>query len=139
MSKTNTWWTITLMALIIIALATHILIGVDIAPGRILRYISYGSTLLSITLSVFAILYTFLSNNKIDREFADLNRATNEIKATNELLKGNLEMIIRAVERTNEAVNNIPSRLSNTITGNLPNLSDVSNQPKPTDQPDQKK
>lgn len=139
MSKTNTWWTITLMALIIIALATHILIGVDIAPGRILRYISYGSTLLSITLSVFAILYTFLSNNKIDREFADLNRATNEIKATNELLKGNLEMIIRAVERTNEAVNNIPSRLSNTITGNLPNLSDVSNQPKPTDQPDPKK
>lgn len=139
MSKTNTWWTITLMALIIIALATHILIGVDIAPGRILRYISYGSTLLSITLSVFAILYTFLSNNKIDREFADLNRATNEIKATNELLKGNLEMIIRAVERTNEAVNNMPSRLSNTITGNLPNLSDVSNQPKPTDQPDPKK
>lgn len=139
MSKTNTWWTITLMALIIIALATHILIGVDIAPGRILRYISYGSTLLSITLSVFAILYTFLSNNKIDREFADLNRATNEIKATNELLKGNLEMIIRAVEKTNDTLGEMPTRISNTITGNLPNLSDVSNQPRPTDQPDQKK
>lgn len=127
MSKTNTWWTITLMALIIIILATQILIGADTDSGRILRYISYGATLLSITLSVFAILYTFLSNAKIDQEFAQLYRATAEIKATNALLKGNVAQIIRAVEKTNDTLGQMPTRISNTLKGQLPDLSSIEN------------
>lgn len=127
MSKTNTWWTITLMALIILILATQILIGADTDSGRILRYISYGATLLSITLSVFAILYTFLSNAKIDQEFAQLYRATAEITATNELLKGNVEQIIRAVEKTNDTLGQMPTRISNTLKGQLPDLSSIEN------------
>lgn len=43
------------------------------------EYISYAGTLLSITLSIFAIQYTYHSNNRAETQFDKINQAAENI------------------------------------------------------------
>ena len=50
-------------------------------------YISYASVILSITLSVFALLYTYTSNVQIQQQFEKINSAADNITSASERLK----------------------------------------------------
>ena len=80
------WWSIILMALTIIALISFILSERIVEAEKVMEYISYASVILSITLSVFAIMYTYTSNNQIQEQFEKINNAANNITATSEKL-----------------------------------------------------
>ena len=45
----------------------------------LVEYISYAGTLLSITLSIFAIQYTYHSNNRAETQFDKINQAAENI------------------------------------------------------------
>lgn len=75
----NTIWTISLLAIIIILLLSYIIWGKIEDALVLVEYISYAGTLLSITLSIFAIQYTYHSNNRAETQFDKINQAAENI------------------------------------------------------------
>ena len=68
--------------------------------------ISYASVILSITLSVFAILYTYTSNVQIQQQFEKINSAATSIISTSDKLSttggklnDNLETILSRLDK----------------------------------------
>ena len=62
------WWIISTLGLTIIALVAFVLTNRIACANKIMDYISYASVILSITLSVFALLYTYTSNVQIQQQ-----------------------------------------------------------------------
>lgn len=94
-------------------------------------YISYASVILSITLSVFALLYTYTSNVQIQQQFEKINSAADNITSASERLKTttgkldeNLGTILQHLEsidiKQQEISNNINTTLSRTDITNIP-------------------
>lgn len=69
------WWIISTLGLTIIALVAFVLTNRIACANKIMDYISYASVILSITLSVFALLYTYTSNVQIQQQFEKINSA----------------------------------------------------------------
>lgn len=99
------WWLICLLSVVIIALVSYILSERVLYAYDIMEYISYASVILSITLSIFAILYTYTSNVQIQQQFEKINTAANNITSTSESLTStgnklneNLETILTRLE-----------------------------------------
>ena len=67
------WWIICLMGLAIIALVAFILSERICEANKIMEFISYSTAIVSITLSIFAIQYTYTSNVQIQQQFEKIN------------------------------------------------------------------
>ena len=90
-----------------------------------------GAPILSITLSVFALLYTYTSNVQIQQQFEKINSAADNITSASERLKTttgkldeNLGTILQHLEsidiKQQEISNNINTTLSRTDITNIP-------------------
>ena len=106
------WWSITLMALLIIVLISFILSERIVKAEKVMEYVSYASVILSITLSIFAIMYTYTSNVQIQGQFEKINNAANNITATSEkltqtgdTLNNNLSTILDSLENLRTDMN----------------------------------
>ena len=128
------WWLISLLGLTIIALITLVITNQVIDNRTLLDYIAVCSTLLSITLSIFAIQYTYNSNNEIHQQFEKINSAAEIIKETsrnlsntNTLLNNNLEQILDKLENVDQSQQAIVNQISD-ITNRVPIIeTDVNN------------
>ena len=80
------WWLISILGVTIIALVSFILTCRMLDAVKIMEYISYASVILSITLSIFAILYTYTSNVQIQQQFEKINSAANNIASVSDNL-----------------------------------------------------
>jgi len=112
------WWLISLLGLTIIVLIAFIITQRIIDNEKLLDYITVCSTLLSITLSIFAIQYTYNSNNEIHQQFEKINSAAEIIKDTskslsdtNTLLNDNLGQILESLENVGQSQQNIEKRI----------------------------
>lgn len=125
------WWIISILGLAIITLVAFILTNRIMCAYKIMDYISYASVILSITLSVFALLYTYTSNVQIQQQFEKINSAADNItsasdrlKTTTEKLDENLGTILQLLEsidiKQQEISNNINTKLSKTDITNIP-------------------
>lgn len=81
--NTNLIWVISTLVIIIILLVATILLDRICCAERIVKYMNYTSTLLSIVLSIFAILFSYHSSMKLDQQISSINVAVEVIKATN--------------------------------------------------------
>lgn len=127
------WWLITILGLTIIALIAFIITDKIICSVKLMEYVSVCSTLLSITLSIFAIQYTYTSNNEIHQQFEKINSVADNIKgtsenlaATNTLLNDNLGQILENLEDVGQQqqrmaiqINDITNRVVNTDISNI--------------------
>lgn len=102
------WWLISLLGLTIIALIAFIITDRIICSAKLMEYVSVCSTVLSITLSIFAIQYTYTSNNEIHQQFKNINSVADNIKETakslsdtNALLNQNMDQILDRLEYLN--------------------------------------
>lgn len=68
------------MVATIIALTSFILSERICNATKIMEFISYSSAILSITLSIFAIQYTYTSNVQIQQQFEKINAVAESIK-----------------------------------------------------------
>lgn len=100
------WWLISVLGVIIIALVAYIMTEKICCADKIMEYISYASVILSITLSVFAILYTYTSNVQIQQQFEKINSAATSIISTSDKLSttgsklnDNLETILSRLDK----------------------------------------
>ena len=100
------WWIISILTAIIIALVSFILTNRIANASIIVDYISFASVILSITLSVFAILYTYTSNVQIQQQFEKINSAATSIHETSNKL-------ISTESKLNELLDTISTRLEN--------------------------
>lgn len=114
------WWLICLLGLTIIILIAFIITKRIIDSEKLLDYIAVCSTLLSITLSIFAIQYTYNSNNEIHQQFEKINTAAEIIKETskslsdtNALLNGNLGQILESLDNVGQSQQNIVQKIEN--------------------------
>lgn len=126
------WWIISTLGLTIIALVAFVLTNRIACANKIMDYISYASVILSITLSVFALLYTYTSNVQIQQQFEKINSAAGNIISASERLKTttvkldeNLgTTILQHLEsidiKQQEISNNINTTLSRTDITNIP-------------------
>lgn len=73
------WWLVTLMSLIIIALLAFILSKRILCSKIIGTYLSFAGLILSITMSIFAIIYTYVSNVQIQAQFEKIDNAAKHI------------------------------------------------------------
>lgn len=114
------WWLICLLSGIIIALVSYILTDRIFCADDIMEYISYASVILSITLSIFAILYTYTSNVQIQQQFEKINSAANNITSTSDnltktgnKLNENLETILNRLESIDDRQEEISGQMDN--------------------------
>lgn len=107
----NIVWTIIILSLIIIALFVFILSKRVLCANQIKIFIEYAATLLSITLSIFAIAFTYTSNNTIQRQFDKIDYASRKIiESSNSLYKSEDE-ITKHIKRLLERVEDIKSEV----------------------------
>lgn len=130
------WWLFSLLVSAIIALVAYILTDMEPNADKIMEYISYASVILSITLSVFAILYTYTSNVQIQQQFEKINSAANNITSTSDnltmtgnKLNENLEMILSRLESIDDRqdeisgqMNNINTQLNENVANRITNI-----------------
>lgn len=127
------WWIISLLSITIIALIAFILTGRIACANIISEYISYASVILSITLSIFAILYTYTSNVQIQQQFEKINSAANNIReassslfSTNERLNDSLNTIMEQLGKIDKSQNEMRSQLNN-MNNQVPNQDTINN------------
>lgn len=114
------WWIISVMGVAIIALVSFILCKQTVGADKIMEFISYSSAILSITLSIFAIQYTYTSNVQIQQQFEKINSIADNIHKTAENLNltsgkldENLETILERLENMNTLQQEMSSQLDN--------------------------
>lgn len=114
------WWLISILGLTIIALVSFILTCRMLDAVKIMEYISYASVILSITLSIFAILYTYTSNVQIQQQFEKINSAANNIASvsdnltiTSNKLNENLGVILGHLESIDNKQREMSGQMSN--------------------------
>ncbi|MBD5241838.1 MAG: hypothetical protein HDS59_07145 [Barnesiella sp.] len=126
------WWLICILMFVIIALISFIISERVCCSENLMNYISVCSVLLSITLSIFAIQYTYTSNNEIHRQFDKINSVADNIKATSEnlaatntLLKENLDKIQDTLDSFDISQKQIVSQIKDFTTNRDINITDI--------------
>jgi len=115
------WWIICILTVFIILQTSFILTERVGNANKIMEFISYSSAILSITLSIFAILYTYISNVQIQQQFDKINSVADSIKnAAKSLAKvsgkldDNLESILNELSSLNKKQQDITEQLNKT-------------------------
>ncbi len=114
------WWIVSVLSVAILGLIAFILTDRIACAETIMVYISYASVILSITLSVFAILYTYTSNVQIQQQFEKINAAATTIQsgsdkliATESKLNDNLQTILDKLENIDQSQQKIYTQVTN--------------------------
>lgn len=117
-------WTICILILLVIGLISYILFGKVLCAYELMEYISYASVLLSITLSIFAILYTYTSNVQIQQQFEKINSAATKLSSTSDkldktghTLDSNLSSILEQLNVITNSQKEMSTKINN-LSGN---------------------
>lgn len=114
------WWVIVLMALTIVALISFIYCNKVLQGSDILKYIEFAATLLSIVLSIFAILYSYFSALEASRQWGEINKAVSVMEKTTETIEKNNETLLATVIAIHGEVNAMTG-----VSGNANNVQEV--------------
>lgn len=119
------WWTLSLMVIIIIILLSLLLTNLLNCDSRIMTFLSFTSTLLSIVLSVFAVMYSFFSMQDASRQWRNVDKAVKVIEAYTNTINNNNQQLLDQVISINRNIgsmqgfgnvnNEIPSGSMNDI------------------------
>lgn len=99
------WWVIVLMGLTIIALISFIYCNKVLQGSDIIKYVEFAATLLSIVLSIFAILYSYFSALEASRQWGEINTAVSVMEKTTETIEKNNETLLATVIAIHGEVN----------------------------------
>ena len=92
-SGINKNWIIAILLILLILAAGFILTDRVIQANALYSYLSFTATLLSIILSVVAIMYSYFSTIVNERQMAEVTAAVTEIKATNRNINDNNQLM----------------------------------------------
>lgn len=122
------WWIICLLTTIIIGLVSFIITNRITDSVELMEYISVFSVILSIILSIFAIQYTYHSNNEVHQQFEKINSAAENITGTsanlitsNANLNQNIEHVLNRIESIDTNQERMRVQLENIKNANVIN------------------
>lgn len=107
------WWVMVLMGLTIIALISFVFCNKVLKGSDIIRYVEFAATLLSIVLSIFAILYSYFSALEASRQWGEINTAVSVMEKTTETIEKNNETLLATVIAIHGEVNAMASAPEN--------------------------
>lgn len=127
----NYYWIISILVLIVIMLLAVLLMDKVFCAERIVKYLNYTSTLLSIVLSIFAILFSYHSSMKLDQQISNINAAVEVIKATNNQIGQSNQTLVSTLFAMHEKLGHLEANQpSGNNNSSAPmGTSDVSNVP----------
>lgn len=123
------YWVIGVMIVLMLGLGAYVIAFQfdDENCSKTMGYLSVFSVLLSVILSIFAILYTYISNVEVQHQFEKINSAACGIQdtsvklaVTNDLLNENIGAIIERLE----AISKSQKELKDAINPQLGSLTD---------------
>lgn len=125
------WWVIVLMGLSIVSLISFIYCDKILQGTDILKFIEFAATLLSIVLSIFAILYSYFSALEASRQWGDINTAVSVMEKTTEAIEKNNETLLATVIAIHGEVNamtGVPENVNNRQTASVaPQVTQLNN------------
>lgn len=114
-------WTIVILSTIIIMLLGFIMTKRMTNANTIKVFIDYAATLLSITLSIFAIAFTYTSNNSTQRQFDKIDYASMKIVDSATNLNKSEQEISSSIKIIHERILSIENDMG-FIKNNIPNV-----------------
>lgn len=100
-TRTNFWWSIGILAFLVIASVCVIILRVDLCELRIMRYLSFLATIMSIVLSVFSIAFSYYSMTSSSEQWGHARNAITEIETlSNVMTKNNTQLFQNVVDIT---------------------------------------
>lgn len=120
-STINFLWTVCLMAFIIVILLALLSTDILQCDGRIMTFLSFTSTLLSIVLSIFAVMYSFYSMQDASSQWKSVDKAVSNIKIYTETINSNNKQLLDQVISINKNIGSIQSNSS--LNNNIPSNS----------------
>jgi hypothetical protein len=116
--KIHFWWVISVMAMLIIILSSLLYFQVALCEGMIMKLMSFASTLLSIVLSVFAVMYSYYSMQDASRNWGNVSNMLKTIEAyTNNINSFNRQLVDQLIQ-INRNIGNIQG--VNTLNNEIP-------------------
>ncbi|MBR1447253.1 MAG: hypothetical protein IJ588_00710 [Prevotella sp.] len=95
------WWVICLLLLIIVILAALLCTNIQMFEHRIMTFLSFTATLLSIVLSIFAIMYSFYSMKESSQQWNAVKTAVKSIEAYTDILSKSTQQLVEQVIKIN--------------------------------------
>lgn len=131
----NLVWIISMLIIVIILLISYIICVKFTDDQLVMSYISCASVILSITLSIFAILYTYVSNVQVQQQFEKINAAAESIKDTSNkliLTEGKIGEFLSGIEnhlnlintnqlKMTEEITNVNAKIGEQVVNNISN------------------
>lgn len=93
----NLYWIIGVMSISIVCLVVVVLTKECIDTDVLMTYMSFASTLLSIVLSIFAIMYSYYSTVEMSRQESNINNAVGKIEESIKNINGNNNTLLQTV------------------------------------------
>lgn len=120
MKNIHLWWTIGILAVIILLLVAYIYVNLVLSSHIIGQYLSIIATVLSIILSIFAIIYSYVSTVEASRQWADIDGAVKEIKITNSHIHSSNQMLLTLINNIYGVVSEIGARQQTQVSARQP-------------------
>lgn len=96
------WWIIGTLLLIIVLLAALLCTNIQMFEHKIMTFLSFTATLLSIILSIFAIMYSFYSMKESSRQWMEVTTAVKSIEAYTDILSKSTQQMVDQVIKINK-------------------------------------
>ena len=126
MKNIHLWWTIGVLIVVILLLIAYIYVDLVLCSHVIGKYLSVVATVLSIILSIFAIVSTV----EASRQWADIDGAVKEIKTTNSHIHSSNQMLLTLINNIYGVVSAIGARQQTQASAqqtmnNIPNTQNI--------------
>ena len=109
-NKSNLIWTIGCLIVVIVFLLAFILFDKSSTESQIIGYLSFASLILSILLSIFAILFSYYSSGQIDSKLGQMENAVSKIEKSNESLSRSYISFIESLLLIREKLGSIDAK-----------------------------
>jgi hypothetical protein len=106
------WWTISVLVIVILFLIAYVLINQVVGYRKIGDLLSIIATVLSILLSIFAIIYSYITAVETTRQWSDISGAVKEIKEANSSTRSSIQMMLAVMTNIHGKVSAIDARQS---------------------------
>lgn len=115
--KSTFWWIVSILSALFLGAVTCILVGLN-DTEKVMSYVGAFSVLLSILLSIFAIQYTYHSNNEVYRQFDKINGCAENINGTNQELSATHKKLDNHIDTILTKLDSIQADLRSSVNSN---------------------
>lgn len=125
----NKNWIICILVAIVLVLIAIVIASQLFDKKNVSLIISYTTSILSIVLSLLAILYSYHGNVESSRNLSEIRSAVAEIRATEDAIKSIIQMIDMGVSNVNTNMSIIGNQIANSLSTSTNHINNAYHEP----------